>query len=213
MVLPRLALSVFCLLAAVARAEDEEGEEEASAALLLYKKMDPMEDFAVGEPINVTLTIFNKGLGSAYSVVVADDNWKPDKFRIVSGGNNFTLDFLNAGDQYMHEFTVVPIKKTWHRVRAAKMAYIDGVEGENTILHQSNTLPDIRVAASRTSSVITGALVVGRVVTLNQIQTEEGWKKAMYVIGGLLAMQVVFIGKGLLTKRRHLRALDEVKKM
>ena len=74
MVLPRLALSVFCLLAAVARAEDEEGEEEASAALLLYKKMDPMEDFAVGEPINVTLTIFNKGLGSAYSVVVADDN-------------------------------------------------------------------------------------------------------------------------------------------
>jgi hypothetical protein len=70
------------------------------------------------------------GLGNAYSLVVNDDNWKQDKFAIVSGGNNFTLDYLNAGDQYVHEFTVVPIKKTWHRVRPAKMAFIDGVEGE-----------------------------------------------------------------------------------
>merc|ERR1719387_2264895 len=166
-------LRALLLLAAVLASAAEE-DEEGRSVLLLYKKMDPMEGFVVGEPINVTLSVFNKGLGNAYSLVVNDDNWKSDKFRIVSGGNNFTLDFLNAGDQYMHEFTVVPIKKTWHRVRAAKMAYIDGVEGENTILHQSNTLPDIRVAASRTSSVITGALVVGRVVTLNQIQTEEG---------------------------------------
>ena len=72
------------------------------------------------------------GLGNAYSLVVSDDNWKSDKFRIISGGNNFTLDYLNAGDQYVHEFMVVPIKKTWHRIKPAKMAFIDGVEGENT---------------------------------------------------------------------------------
>ena len=29
--------------------------------LLLYKKMDPMNGFAVGDPINVTLSVFNKG--------------------------------------------------------------------------------------------------------------------------------------------------------
>ena len=44
-------------------------------------------------------------------------------------------------------FTVKPIKKTWHRVRPAKMAFIDGVEGENTIMHMSNTLPEFRIAA------------------------------------------------------------------
>ena len=74
-------------------------------------------------------------------------------------------------------------------------------------------LPDIRVAASRTSGLVDVALVVGRVVTLNQIQTVEGGKKALYALGGLVGLQLLFIGKGLLTKRRHLRALDEVKKM
>ena len=141
---PAVVAAVLCLAALAVRAEDE---EEGKSTLLLYKKMDPMEGFAVGESINVTLSVFNKGLGNAYSLVVNDDNWKMDKFRIVSGGNNFTLDYLNAGDQYVHEFTVVPIKKTWHRVRPAKMAFIDGVEGENTIMHYSNVLPDLRIAA------------------------------------------------------------------
>ena len=27
----------------------------------MYKKMDPMDGFAVGSPINVTLAVFNKG--------------------------------------------------------------------------------------------------------------------------------------------------------
>ena len=44
--------------------------------------------------------------------------------------------------RYVHEFTVAPIKKTWHRIRPAKMAFIDGVEGDNTIMHMSNSLPD-----------------------------------------------------------------------
>ena len=43
------------------------------------------------------------GPGNAYSVVVTDENWKQDKFRTIFQGNNFTLDFLNAGEQYMHE--------------------------------------------------------------------------------------------------------------
>jgi len=132
-----VALVAALVLCAVPVATQEDEEDSQTSQLLLYKKMDPMEGFAVGEPINVTLSVFNKGLGNAYSIVVNDDNWKSDKFIIISGGNNFTLDYLNAGDQYVHEFMVVPIKKTWHRVRAAKMAFIDGVEGENTSAHRS----------------------------------------------------------------------------
>ena len=52
---------------------------------------------------NVTLAVFNRGQGDAYSIVVNDDNWKKEKFRIVAGANNFTLDYLNHGDQYVHE--------------------------------------------------------------------------------------------------------------
>merc|ERR1719387_319923 len=111
-------LRALLLLAAVL-ASAAEDEEEGKSVLLLYKKMDPMEGFSVGDPINVTLSVFNKGLGNAYSLIVNDDNWKSDKFSIISGGNNFTLDYLNAGDQYVHEFTVVPVKKTWHRIRPA----------------------------------------------------------------------------------------------
>ena len=203
---------LLLLMAAFVAAEEEE-EDEGRSMLLFYKRMDPMEGFAVGEPINVTLAVFNKGLGNAYSLVVHDDNWKQDKFRIVSGGNNFSLDYLNAGDQYVHEFTVVPIKKTWHRVRSAKMAFIDGAEGENTIMHHSNNLPDIRIAATKPSDLEENMLVVGRIVTLNVIQTREGWKNAALGLVGLLALQLFIVAKAVLQKRRHLRALDEVKKM
>ena len=128
----RGALLVACLLGFLGQraVANEEDEEEGRSVLLLYKKMEPMEGFVVGEPINITLSVFNKGLGNAYSLMVADDNWKQDKFRIISGANNFSLDYLNAGDQYVFTFTVAPIKKTWHRVRPAKMVFIDGVEGE-----------------------------------------------------------------------------------
>jgi len=188
-------------------------EEEGHSALLLYKKMDPMDGFAIGDPINITIAVFNKGLGNAYSLVINDDNWKQDKFAIVSGGNNFTLDYLNAGDQYVHEFTVVPLKKTWHRVRPAKMAFIDGVEGENTIMHMSNNLPDIRIAASKPSALEEHLLLLGRFVTFNALKTKSGWKQAGGVLLALLALQVIMIGQAVLQKRRHLRALDEVKKM
>jgi hypothetical protein len=196
----------------VALAMGEE-EEEGKSALLLYKKMDPMEGFAVGEPINVTIAVFNKGLGNAYSLVVSDDNWKSDKFQIISGGNNFTLDYLNAGDQYVHDFVVVPIKKTWHRIKPAKMAFIDGVEGESTIMHLSNTLPDIRIAATKASKWEAELLSIGAMLTLNVIQTKQGWITAGGIVLLLLFVQLVLVAKAVLQKRRHLRALEDVKKM
>ena len=53
-------LSVLLLAAPIAAQEDEEDNQKSQ--LLLYKKMDPMEGFAVGVPINVTLSVFNKGV-------------------------------------------------------------------------------------------------------------------------------------------------------
>jgi len=179
--------------------------------LLLYKKMSPMEGFSIGQPINVTLSVFNKGLGDAYSLVVNDDNWKSDKFRIVAGANNFTLDYLNHGDSYVHEFTVVPTKKTWHRVRPAKMAFIDGVEGENTIMHMSNNLPDIRIGVQKDYLEDT-LLAIGRVATLNIVQTKKGWMYASSLLVFFLVIQLFFIAKAVLQKRRHLRALDDLTK-
>ena len=196
-----------------ARAEDaqEEGESEGQSLLLLYKRIDPTSDFSVGMPINVTLSVFNKGLGNAYSLVVNDDNWKMDKFRIISGASNFTLDYLNAGDQYDHTFTVAPIKKTWHRIRPARMAFIDGVEGENTIRHLSNTLPEIRIGAYR-NELEEQALRIGAMLTLNVVQTKQGWM-TVGAIGVLyLVMQMYLVTSKILQKRRRLRALDQAKK-
>jgi len=210
--LDMLRLLLVVAVAAFAGASEQE-EEEGRSVLLLYKKMDPMAGFAVGDPINVTLSVFNKGLGNAYSLVVNDDNWKMDKFRIISGSNNFTLDYLNAGDQFVHEFTVVPIKKTWHRVRPAKMAFIDGVEGENTIMHMSNSLPEIRIAATRSNKYEDYLLIIGRVVTLNQVQTKQGWTTASFVLLFVLFMLSANFIKTMVQKRRHLRALEEVKKL
>merc|ERR1719198_1142642 len=170
----RLTLVAAILCATPTFAQDEEGR----AVLLLHKKIYPTTGFSVNYPINVTLTVFNKGPGNAYSLVVNDDNWKQDKFRIIYGGNNFTLDYLNAGDSHEHQFTVKPIKKTWHRVRAAKMAFIDGVEGENTIMHMSNTLPDIRIAATKANNLEAQLLFIGQVMTLNQIKTKKGFMQA-----------------------------------
>ena len=81
--------------------------------LLLHKKLTPPEGpYAIGKPINITLQVWNQGPGNAYSVVVTDENWKQDKFRTIFQGNNFTLDFLNAGEQYMHE--CAPCKRGPH---------------------------------------------------------------------------------------------------
>jgi len=180
--------------------------------LLLHKKLYPAEGFTVNQPINVTLHVINKGPGNAYSLVVNDDNWKMDKFRIIYGGNNFTLDYLNAGDSHEHTFTVKPVKKTWHRVRPAKMAFIDGVEGENTIMHMSNTLPEFRIAAA-TNHLEEYALAIGRIITLNNIKTKEGWMVAGGVIIFVLLGQLYSTGLKVHRKRQQMRALEEVKDM
>lgn len=188
------------------------GQEEPGASMLMLYKKTSTDVYTAGNPFNVSLSIFNKGPGNAYSIVVADDNWKVDKFRIVAGPNNFTLDYLNAGDQYVHEFTVLPIKKTWHRIRPAKMAFIDGVEGENQILHLSNSLPDIRISAYK-NAFEDKLLLLGRIATLNIIQTKQGWISACYVGCAAALLKLIFVAQKVLHKRRHLRALDAVKKL
>jgi len=203
---PIVCLTIFSSFVA-SSLDDDEGR----AVLLLEKKLFPDQDITVGKRLNVTLTVFNKGPGNAYSLVVGDDNWKQDKFLVVSGANNFTLDFLNAGDSYEHQFTVMPIKKTWLRVRAAKMAFIDGVEGENTIMHMSNTLPDMRIGVKK-DNIEDMLLFVGRILTLNNVKTKTGW---MYVGGFLvllLMLQLYQVAKSVIRKRRYVRTLEEVKK-
>jgi len=108
-------------------------------------------------------------------------------------------------------FTVVPVKKTWHRVRPAKMAFIDGVEGENTIMHMSNNLPDIRIAVAK-NELEEKMLMIGSIVTLNIIQTKKGWMYASSMLVVFLVVQLFFIAKAVLQKRRHLRALDDLTK-
>ena len=167
---------------------------------------------AVGREFNVTLTLFNQGAGSAYHINVLDDNWKKEKFQVTASGNNFSIDFLNGGDSHVHEFTVKPIKKTTHRIRAAKMTFIDGEEGENTIMHYSNVLPDLRIAAESHQLEAT-LLKIGKLATLNIVQTKQGWMVAGGVLGALAAFQVYAIFSTVIKRRRHLRALEDVKRM
>ena len=189
-------------------------EAEGRAKLLLHKKLTPAEGpYYAGRPFNITLQVWNQGPGNAYSVVVTDENWKQDKFRTVFQGNNFTLDFLNAGEQYVHEFTVVPVKTILaHRVKPAKMVFVDGVEGESTITHHSNSWPEIRVMDPE-DSITDYLLMVGRLVTFNTIKTKKGWVWA----GGFAAlfgvMQTYYIGSAIMQKRRRIKALEDVKKM
>jgi hypothetical protein len=196
-----------------ASADDAEAEEETGrATMLLLKTITPATGVTTSDTINVTLTAYNKGPGNAYSLVVNDDNWKQDKFRVVVGGNNFTLDYLNAGESYKHEFVVKPIKKMNHRIRPAKMAFVDGVEGENTIVHLSNTLPDLKVVIAQ-DKLEDYLLTFGRVITFNTVQTKKGWMTAAGILIVLLVIQLYYIAAAVLQKRRHLRALDDVKKM
>ena len=105
----------------------------------------------------------------------------------------------------------MPIKKSWHRVRPARMAFIDGVEGENTVMHMSNNLPDIRIAAEK-DLLEESLLSFGRVITLNTVQTKKGWMYASSGVVLFLLIQLFRIAKQVLKQRRHLRALDDLTK-
>ena len=52
-----------------------------------------------------------------------------------------------------------------------------------------------------------------RVLTLNTIKTKRGWMLVAVCLLALFVVQLYFIGTAVLQKRRHLRALDDVKKM
>merc|ERR1712083_228196 len=109
-----------------------------------------------------------------------------------------------------HELMVKPIRKMWHRVKPAKMFFVDGVEGEKTITHLSNSLPEIRVVAKK-DSIEEMLLTVGRVLTFNVIKTKKGWMIVLAIAMCLFGVQLHFIGSAVLHKRRHLRALEDVK--
>lgn len=204
-----VALTVVLALGG-ASAEEAEGR----AKLLLLKKLTPPDGpYYSGRPFNITLQVWNQGPGNAYSVVVTDENWKQDKFRTVFQGNNFTLDFLNAGEQYVHEFTVVPVKTILaHRVKPAKMVFVDGVEGESTITHHSNSWPEIRVMDPE-DSLADYLLMFGRLITFNTIKTKKGWVWAGGIAALFGVMQTYYIGSAIMQKRRRIKALEDVKKM
>jgi len=197
------------LLLAFAAAQEESDETEERASLLLHKKVHPSTDLTIGKLMNVTLTVYNKGPGSAYSLEVTDDNWKSDKFRIVAGGNNFTLDFLNAGDSYEHDFTVKPIRKMWHRVKPARMTFVEFVDGEKTTTHLSNSLPEMRVTPKKDTLTET-LLLIGRIVTFNVIKTKEGWMGFALLILLLVGGQLYITGSNVLQQRRRSRALKDL---
>ena len=48
---------------------------------------------------------------------------------------------------------------------------------------------------------------------MNNIKTKEGWMAAGGVLVFVLVLQLYFVGSTVLHKRRHLRALEEVKDM
>jgi len=201
--------SFLSSFAASARAEEEEG----SATLLLYKKLTPAEGpYGIGKPINITLQVWNKGPGNAYSVVVKDENWKQDKFKTLYSNNTFTLDFLNTGEQYTHTFTVTPVKKILaHRVKPAVMEFVDGVEGEATIKHYSNGWPEIQ-AVDPGDSLADYVLMFGRLLTFNMIKTKKGWMYAGGALAAILIVQLFFIVKAMMARRRHMKALTELSK-
>ena len=80
-------------------------------------------------------------------------------------------------------------------------------------MHMSNTLPDFRVALTRDSKWEAHLLFLGRIVTLNIVQTKEGWSYAGGILLAFIALQVMLVAKALVDKRRHLSALEEVKKL
>ena len=61
--------------------------------------------------------------------------------------------------------------------------------------------------------MVSQLLLIGRVITLNIVQSKEGWLYAGCAVLALIFLQVVMITKSVMHKRRHLRALEDVKKM
>lgn len=188
--------------------DDDETTLGGEPAMLLYKNISK-GPYYVNEPFRVGLTVYNKGDVGAQIVIVDNECWKTDKFDIVEGSANLTVDELLPGESYYHEFAVAAKKRVYfHRVRPAKMGYHFGEESK---MHTSNRLPDLRVLEERDWT--TTALLVGRVVTLNIVKTKRGWMVVAGIILILLLLQLSVVTRAVLQKQRHLRALGDAKKM
>ncbi|GAB5360473.1 hypothetical protein AAMO2058_000631100 [Amorphochlora amoebiformis] len=91
-------LSVLCLTAV-----------KASEAKIIFRKSLSTEIpflYAAGNPINVTLDIYNLGTGSAYNLK-ASDAWPRDYFDI-EGEMEAEFDEVQASGHKQHNFTVTP---------------------------------------------------------------------------------------------------------
>lgn len=94
----------------------------------------------------------------------------------------------------------------------AKMVFVDGVEGESTITHHSNSWPEIRVMDPE-DSLADYLLMFGRLITFNTIKTKKGWVWAGGIAALFGVMQTYYIGSAIVQKRRRIKALEDVKKM
>merc|ERR1712228_256651 len=103
-----------------------------------------------------------------------------------------------------------PIRKMWHRVRPARMVFVEFTDGEQTITHLSNSLPEMHVSPKK-DTLGENLLMIGRILTFNVIKTKQGWMAAAVIVICLVAVQLHVIGSKVLHKRRHLRALEDVK--
>ncbi len=83
--------------------------------------------FAVGEPMNISLSIYNVGDGTAYSVHVQDD-W-PSAFEVTEGSSSGNYDELPAGGHLSHNFTLVPQSEGTLQAFSARISYQPILDG------------------------------------------------------------------------------------
>jgi len=152
--MPRLSFFVFSLIALFAclsvfqwyalpvfgefESENDSNDSGESAAvdagaraqLLVQKQLHSVRRglFAVGHPINVSISVYNVGNLPAYAVTIGD-NWG-DLFEIRDGENTTTVDELGVGERLELNFTVVPSREGQFTGGAASVSY--QAEGEGS---------------------------------------------------------------------------------
>jgi len=55
--------------------------------------------------------------------------------------------------------------------------------------------------------------MIGRILSLNMIKSKRGWMVLAALVLVIICVQVYFIGSKVLQRRRHRRALEDVKKL
>jgi hypothetical protein len=77
--------------------------------------------YAVGEPMNISLSIYNVGDGPAFSIHVQDD-W-PSAFEVTEGSTSGNYEELAAGAHLSHNFTLVPQSEGTLQSFSARISY------------------------------------------------------------------------------------------